>query len=90
MLTYLNSTYSLPPKGSIYPNQARRGLFHNDPSLNDFKLITALYYHIRLVRIPLLVNFTGKVVLTSSAKYTKILSVVRRASSKIVLNDISS
>ena len=34
--------------------------------------MTALYYHIRLVRIPLLMNFTGKVMLTLSAKYTKI------------------
>ena len=32
-------------------------------------MITALYYHIQLVRIPLLMNFTGKFVLTSSAKY---------------------
>ena len=62
----------MPPKGSKYTNQARRGLFRNGLSLNDVKLITALYYHIRLVRIPLLTNFTGKVVLTLSAKYTKI------------------
>ena len=41
-------------------------------SLNDVKMITALYFHIRLVRIPFLMNFTGKVVLTLSAKYTKI------------------
>ena len=35
-------------------------------------MITALNYHIRLARIPLLMNFTGKVVLTSSVIYTKI------------------
>ena len=58
----------MPPKGSEYPNQARRGLFRNGLSLNDVKMITALYYHILLVRIPLLMNLTGKVVLTSCAK----------------------
>ena len=71
-LSYLNSTYSFQPKGSNYPNQARRGLFRNGLSLNHVKMITALYYHIRLARIPLLINFTGKVVLTSSVIYTKI------------------
>ena len=35
-------------------------------------MITALYYHIRLARIPLLMNFAGKIVLTSSVIYTKI------------------
>ena len=35
-------------------------------------MITANYYHIRLVRISLLMNFPGKVVLTSGATYTKI------------------
>ena len=34
-------------------------------------MITALYYHIRLARIPLLMNFAGKIVLTSSVIYTK-------------------
>ena len=73
-LTNLNSTCSLPPKGSKYPNQARRGPFRNGLSLNHVKMITAynLYCHIRLARIPLLMNFTGKVVLTSSVIYTKI------------------
>ena len=71
-LTYLNSTYSLPPKRNKYPNQARRELFRNGLSLNHVKMITALYYHIRLARIPLLMNFAGKIVLTSSVIYTKI------------------
>ena len=35
-------------------------------------MITALYYHILLARIPLLMNFAGKIVLTSSVIYTKI------------------
>ena len=95
-LTYLNSTYSLPPKDSKYPNQARRGLFRNGLSLNDVKLITALYYHIRLVRIPLLMNFTGKVVRTSSAKYTKIfvcmygLGIQLITSSKMSTNRVTA
>ena len=35
-------------------------------------MITALYYHIRLARIPLPMNFALKIVLTSSVIYTKI------------------
>ena len=95
-LTYLYSTYSLPPKGSKYPNQASRGLFRNGLSLNDVKLITALYYHIRLGRIPLLMNFTGKVVRTSSAKYTKIfvcmygLGIQLITSSKMSTNRVTA
>ena len=71
-LTYLNSTYSLPPKRNKYPQSSGRELFRNGLSLNHFKMITALYYHIRLARIPLLMNFAGKIVLTSSVIYTKI------------------
>ena len=35
-------------------------------------MITVLYYHIRLARIPLLMNFAGKIVLTSSVIYSQI------------------
>ena len=71
-LTNLNPTYSLPPKGNKYPQSSEAKLFRNVLSLNDVKMITALYYHIRLARIPLLMNFAGKIVLTSSVIYIKI------------------
>ena len=66
-------------------------MFRNGLSLTDVKLITALYYHIRLVRIPLLMSFTGKDVLRSSAKYTKIFGfgIQLMTSSKMSTNRVT-
>ena len=80
----------MPPKGSKYPNQARHGLFRNGLSLNDVKMITALYYYIRLVRVLLLMNFTCKVVLTSCAIYTKIFVCMYGFGIKLITSSTTS